>query len=325
MIANALTAWSASKTHEARRGELRRRLNNGDKLRIIEAHSGLSAQVATAASISAQEGESRQFDGLWVSSLTSSASRGLPDMAMYAIERRMELVSEILAASSLPLIVDADNGGDATNFEYLCRYLEAAGASAVVIEDKRFPKRNSLSLNVEHDLEDVDIFSQKITRGRCGLLTDDFLIIARLESLIAGGSVGDAVSRAKAYLTAGADGILIHSKAGTATEVIEVLKAIREWLPQKDNHIPLVVVPTTYNRIKTTDLFDLGADIVIHANHLLRAAHAAIAEACGSILSHDRSFEATAASTSVEELFRISGYAAALTRDEIIGKYKEAE
>jgi phosphoenolpyruvate phosphomutase len=290
---------------------LRRKLEAGEKIRLCEAHSGFSAQIAEA-SVSSN---GRIFDGHWVSSLTSSASKGLPDMEMYVLERRLELIEEICFATTRPVVIDGDTGGDAATVEYLIQRLEILGASALVIEDKRIPKRNSLyGTNAEH-LEDPEIFARKMARAKAALTTDDFLLFARLESLIAGAGVDDAIARARLYLEHGVDGIMIHSKSSEPTEVFAFLKAFEPVRKQFHRFIPLISVPTTYNSVTAADMFHRGFDIVVYANHLLRAAHKAMSQTCLKLLEFDRSAEIDSQITSVKEIFRQTGYLQALDRE----------
>jgi phosphoenolpyruvate phosphomutase len=179
--------------------------------------------VAADAKLADSANGSAQFDGIWISSLTSSAARGLPDMEMYILERRLELIEEVSNVSDRAIVVDGDTGGDASMFEYLCVRLEAMGISCVVIEDKQHPKRNSLSSKSSHVLEDPLVFAAKIRRAKAVLKSADFLIFARLESLIAGNSVDDALERAAIYLAAGVDGIMIHSKSESPDAIFEFL------------------------------------------------------------------------------------------------------
>lgn len=296
---------------EIRRAQLRQTLASGMLVRAIEAHNGVSALVSSEMT-SADNGDGgRGFDALWLSSLTSSAARGLPDMELNSLERRLELADEILNASSKPLIVDGDTGGDETAFEYLCTRLEVSGVSAVVIEDKQHPKRNSLSLKSTHVLEEPATFGRKIRRGRDVLLSRDFMIFARLESLIAGETVAEAFRRAAIYLDHGAHGVMIHSKDQTPDSVFEFLNRFREAGYEQ----PVICVPTTYNNVRAQDLHTHGASIVIHANHLLRAAHFAMRQACLSILDNDRSMEVDNMITPVAEIFRTVGYDTALERE----------
>ena len=296
---------------ETRRAQLRQRIESGNLVRAIEAHSGISALVSSEMTSTENGSAGRCFDALWLSSLSSSAARGLPDMELYALERRLELIEEILRASAKPLIVDGDTGGDEAAFEYLCAHLEVAGVSAVVIEDKQHPKRNSLSSKSSHVLEDPAVFGRKIRRGRDVLLSSDFMIFARLESLIAGEAVDDALRRAAIYIEHGAHGVMIHSKDRKPDGVFEFLERFRA----AGFGQPVICVPTTYNDIPAEELSSRGASIIIHANHLLRAAHLAMQQVCRSILDNDRSLEADNVISPVAEIFRVVGYDAALERE----------
>lgn len=299
---------------ELRRPKLKSLIEGGAGVRAIEVHNGLSAMVCNEVAVPTSESRSSQFDAFWISSLTGSASRGLPDMEMYAVERRLELVDEVCHASTKPVIVDGDTGGEATALEYLSVRLEAMGVSAIVIEDKQHPKRNSLSLDSDHILEEPQRFATKIARARQALRSDCFMIFARLESLIAGRTVEDALNRAEVYIAAGAHGVMIHSKDQNAAAIFEYLDRFRKLGYTE----PVVCVPTTYNSVRAQELFDHGARIVIHANHMLRAAHFAMRQVCESILANDRTLEVDNICTPVSELFRLVGYNAALEREQEI-------
>jgi len=223
-----------------------------NEINALEAHNGLSAKIV----------EQSKYNGIWVSSLTDSLSRGLPDNELVTLGERLNKVREIRNVSTKPIIVDCDTGGSIEHFPYWVKQYEKAGVYAMVIEDKMFPKQNSL-LDVPQKLEEVDKFSEKIRAGK--KVADKILIIARLESLIAKHSIEEALIRAEAYEKAGADAILIHSKKQvSATEVMEFAAKYR-------GKLPLVCVPTTYKLPKTHPF-----KIVIHANHLLRASYKAM-------------------------------------------------
>lgn len=261
-------------------------------VRIIEAHNGISALV----------GQQSGFDGLWISSLTSSAARGLPDAEVIDNIARLDIVDEICNVTSKPVIVDGDTGGSPEQFEYFVYGLEKRGVSAVIIEDKLFPKRNSLDVNGKQILEEPHTFAQKIKRGKGVSVMDGFMIIARLESLIAGMGVGDAIKRAELYIKAGADCIMIHSKDSEPTDVLEFAKAYR-----KHFDLPLVAVPTTYNYITDTELAKHGFNIIIHANHLLRASYAAMTDMVQLILDEDRSYGPELWCSSIKDIFKLVG------------------
>lgn len=298
-------------TPDQRRSRLKTLLADKKFVRIIEAHNGISALVGNNANIDVTEnGETfrEEFDGLWESSLTDSASKGYPDAEIIGIESRLINITQILDATNKPLIVDGDTGNDASYFEYMVKRLESLGVSAVIIEDKVFPKRNSLSSDAKQELEAPEKFAEKIRRGKEIRITDDFMVIARLESLIAGHGIEDALSRAKQYLRAGADGIMIHSKDQSATEVFQFADRYNDLCEELGERKPLVCVPTTYNHVTEQELKDRGFNVVIYANHMLRSAVKAMDTVARNILIHRRSLEADPYCTSVSDLFSLVGF-----------------
>ncbi len=265
---------------EQRRPLIQRLLSHlaGKKvIKAIEAHHGLSARIA----------EDAGYDAIWVSSLTETASRGLPDIELEGYWPRLELVHEILNVCSLPVIVDGDTGGTIDQFCHLVQELERMGVSAVVVEDKVFPKANSFDESRTQVLEDPDRFALKIRRGRQALRTQDFLLIARIETFIVGANLEDAIFRAKSYIEAGADGIVIHSKSVSPEEVFEFAQQYQRL----DRKVPLFAIPTTYHEVKTSELQKVGFHGVIYANHLLRSSVFAMRQVAASILEEDRSSE----------------------------------
>ncbi len=293
-----------------RRGRLKAMLAEGRKLRAIEAHNPLSALIGGTASAAAPDGTQKEFDAIWLSGFTNAAARALPDAELARFERRLEGIEEIAAATAKPLIADADTGGDALAFQYLCRRLEALGVSLVIVEDKVFPKRTSLAPGVRHVLEDPAAFSEKIAQAKAACLSDEMLIFARIESLIAGAGHDDALHRARAYLGSEADGIVIHSKDETGAEIFAFLEGYNALCVEVDITKPLVCIPTAYNFVTDRELFERGASIVIHANHQLRAAYKAMAGVCANILAHDRSREADELCVGLPELFELIGVGA---------------
>lgn len=291
-----------------RRQQLTSLLEQQQQIRAIEAHNGLSAIVAGTASTLTEKHGVMGFDAIWVSSLATSAVQGLPDCELNIIERRLALVEEICSVTDKPLIVDGDTGGEALNFSYLCNRLEARGVSAIVIEDKEHPKRNSLSVRAIHHMEDPRVFAEKISQGKKVLLSENFLIFARLESLIANQGIEDALARTRMYLAAGADGIMIHSKARTADEVSMYLRGYETLCQELGYRRPVICVPTTYNTIRDEELFRQGANIVVHANHLLRASYSAMRNVCEVILHADRNFEAESLCIPLSQLFEAVGF-----------------
>ncbi|HLG60940.1 MAG TPA: isocitrate lyase/phosphoenolpyruvate mutase family protein [Ktedonosporobacter sp.] len=293
---------------DKRRPLLKSVLQHGRGIRLVEAHNGLSALVASTATFYGEDSRKAYFDGIWVSSLTCSAAQGLPDCELNSIERRLETIEEICNATDKFLVVDGDTGGEPVNFQYICNRLETMGVSAIVVEDKEYPKRNSLSVKATHHLEDPHVFAQKIRQGKDVLLSDDFMIFARLESLIAGAGIEDALVRARIYLEAGVDGIMIHSKERTADEVYAFLREYEGLCTELNMRKPVICVPTTYNAVTDEELFQHGANIVIHANHLLRAAYSAMQKVCQTILQNDRNLEAEELCVPVSLLFNVVGF-----------------
>ncbi len=296
---------------EQRRGKLKALLEKGKTVRVLEAHNGLSGIIANNTRVKGEsEGQpvNREFDALWESSLTDSASKGHPDIEVVTFDSRLHTINEILAVTDKPMIVDGDTGGDVNAFEYTVSKLERAGVSAVIIEDKVFPKRNSLEAGVQQNLEDPEVFAQKIRRGKKIQKTNEFMIIARLESLIAGKPMEDAVNRAKIYLQAGVDGIMIHSKLKSADEIFEFAEHYKEISKELNLNKTLVCVPTTYNQTTESELSAAGFQIIIHANHLLRSAYKAMVETAQTILRDQRSLEADPLCSTVREIFKTVGF-----------------
>jgi len=296
---------------EVRRGKLKALLNAGKTVRVMEAHNGLSGIVANNARVEGDLGDThvtREFDAIWESSLTDSGSKGHPDIEVISFDSRLHTIHEILTVTNKPMIVDGDTGGDANNFEYMVSKLERAGVSAVIIEDKVFPKRNSLEAGTQQTLQEPQVFAQKIRRGKSIQATDEFMIVARLESLIAGKSLEDALERARIYLQAGVDAIMIHSKSKSPDEILKFAENYRELLRELGLDKPLVCVPTTYNNITEDELAAAGFRIIIYANHLLRSAYKSMVEVCKTILSNQRSFEADPLCAPVRDIFQAVGF-----------------
>ena len=274
-------------TPDIRRQRLRRLLEVKPLLRALEAHNGLSALVVEHAEAENGDGK-RHFDAIWESSLTDSTSKGKPDIEAVDITSRLNTVNEIFEVTTKPMIFDADTGGKVEHFAFTVRSLERLGVSAVIIEDKKGLKKNSLfGADVEQHQDSIEVFSAKINAGKQAQITADFMIIARIESLIMGKGVDDAMTRAEAYVAAGADGVMIHAKDKEPFDIIEFCRRFRG----KGYTHPLVVVPTSYNAVTEAELAEIGVNVVIYGNHLLRAAYPAMRKAAESILMHDRSLE----------------------------------
>ena len=274
--------------------------------RILEAHSGLSGIIAENAKVH-KDGRVIEYDGIWESSLTDSATKGLPDASIVGNDSRTHTIDEILNVTTKPIVVDGDTGGDPTQFEYLVKHLERLGVSAVIIEDKVYPKRNSLDTSANQELEDPDVFADKIRAGIDVVISADFMIIARLESLIAGTGLQDALERAEQYILAGVDGIMIHSYRPEPDEVLAFSRAYGRLCQRLGKRPVLVSVPTTYNSIPDAELIANGFNIIIHANHLLRAAYKAMIQTAQAILAGGRSLEADPLCAAVPEIFTCVG------------------
>jgi phosphoenolpyruvate phosphomutase len=281
-------AMQIGTTPDLRRRKLRRLLELKPVVRILEVHNGLTARIVEKTKI--VEGDTvREFDGMWVSSLTDSTAKGKPDTGAVDFTSRLATIEQIVDISTKPIVVDADNGGLAENFVFLVKSLERHGVSAVIIEDKVGPKRNSLfGTDVEQTQDDMGAFGEKILTGKRAQVTEDFMIIARIESLILKNGMDDALLRARSYIDAGADGIMIHSKEKDPGEILEFCAEYRKL----DLRVPLVVVPSTYCGITEEELVEAGVSIVIYANHLLRSAYPAMVRTAESILKHHRCLEA---------------------------------
>ena len=276
-------------TPEIRGKRLKRLLNSKDLTVIIEAHNGLSGLIAENAFVE-ENGRKIEFDGIWISSLTQSAAQGKPDIGYLDAPSRMATLNDIIDITTKPIIYDGDNGGPREHFVFTVKTLERLGVSAVIIEDKTGLKRNSLfGAEVEQYQDSPNNFALKIKAGKQAQLTDDFMIIARIESLILEKGIQDAINRAKTYLEAGADGIMIHSRKETFDEVKEFAKIYNTL----ENKKPLVVVPSSYCNISEKELIENGISIVIYANHLLRAAYPAMLNCAKSILKNHRCKEAS--------------------------------
>lgn len=272
-------------TPEMRMKQLRRALSVKPLIRALEAHNGLTGLIVENTKI-IKGNETREFDAMWLSSLTDSTAKGKPDIELTS---RMDTIHQILDITTKPIIVDGDTGGIPEHFPFMVRTLERLGVSAVIIEDKIGLKKNSLfGTDVEQTQDTIEDFSYKISAGKRAQITDDFMIIARIESLILKKGLEDAIKRAKAYIGAGADGIMIHSKEKSPDEILEFCKEYSKL----DYKVPLVVVPTTYNEITEKELIEAGVSVVIYGNHLLRSAYPAMVKTAERILQNGRAYEA---------------------------------
>ena len=274
-------------TPDVRLNSLRRMLKVKPLLRFLDIHNALSGLIIENTYIETSLGK-REFDGMWGSSLTDSTAKGKPDIEAVDVSARMTTLNEVLEVTTKPIIYDADTGGQIEHFKFTVRTLERLGVSAAIIEDKTGLKKNSLfGTDVEQTQDSIENFCLKIQAGKQSQATDDFMIIARIESLILDKGVDDAFTRAKAFLEAGADGIMIHSRKKDPTEIFEFCRLYNRL----DNRKTLVVVPSSYNTVTEDELQDHGVNIVIYANQLLRSAYPAMLKTAQSILEHKRSAE----------------------------------
>ena len=276
-------------TPDLRLSRLRRLIQSKKTIRIIESHNGLSGLIAENTKVEIN-GEVREFDGMWASSLTDSTAKGKPDIEAVDITARMQNINDLVEVTTKPIIFDGDTGGKTEHFVFTVRTLERLGVSAVIIEDKVGLKKNSLfGTDVEQNQDSIENFSLKIKEGKKAQVTHDFMIIARIESLILGVGIEDALKRADAYIKAGADGIMIHSKEKSPNEIFEFCDTYNSF----SNKVPLVVVPSSYSSTYESELMKKGVDVIIYANHLLRSAYPAMLKTAQSILMHQRSYEAS--------------------------------
>ncbi len=273
---------------EYRRRRLRDLIQMCPIVKTIEAHSGLTGLIAEKTVVE-KNGKLDQFDAMWVSSLCDSTDRGKPDIELVDMSSRLRTINDIMEVTTKPIILDGDTGGLTEHFVYNVRTLERMGVSAVIIEDKTGLKKNSLfGTEVVQTQDSIENFSAKIAAGKKAQLTDDFMIIARIESLILERGMDDALTRAKAFVEAGADGIMIHSRRKEPDEIFEFCDKFREF----DKTTPIVVVPTSFNTVTEEELSAHGVNIVIYANQLMRAAFPAMKKTAELILSSHRALEA---------------------------------
>jgi len=288
-------------TPQIRLSSLRRLLKVKPLVRFLDLHNALSGLIIEHTKVEV-DGVSREFDGMWGSSLTDSTAKGKPDIEAVDVSSRMSTLSEVLEVTTKPIIYDADTGGQTEHFKFTVRTLERLGVSAVIIEDKTGLKKNSLFGNeVPQTQDSIENFCDKILSAKKAQVTDDFMIIARIESLILETGMDDAITRAKAFLEAGADGIMIHSRKKDPAEILEFCRQYAELTNRKT----LVVVPSSYNSIREDELEKAGVNIVIYANQLLRSAFPAMQSTAQSILKHSRSLECDESMLSIKEILNL--------------------
>jgi phosphoenolpyruvate phosphomutase len=289
-------------TSQIRLERLGRLLNSRGCIRGIEAHSGLSALIAEE-TVMERNGFKKEFDFIWISSLTDSTNKGKPDIELVDLTARLQTVHDVLEVSTKPVVYDGDTGGLPEHFAYTVRTLERMGVSAIIIEDKQGLKKNSLlGDDVPQTQDTKEDFCNKIKVGKKSLVTEHFMIIARVESLVLGKGMEDALLRAKAYVESGADGIFISTKEKTAEELFVFCEEFKKFR----GDIPLVVVPSTYDSVYEEELEKAGVNMVIYANQLLRSAYPAMKKTAESILAHGRAKEATEANClSIKEILSL--------------------
>lgn len=288
-------------TPDIRRKMLRRLISAKPIVRVMEAHNGISSLIVEETKVE-ENGELREFDAIWVSSLTDSTAKGKPDTEYVDRTSRIQTINDILDVTTKPIILDGDTGGPVEHFELLVKNMERLGVSAVIIEDKAGLKRNSLfGTEVKQQLEDIDVFCEKISQAKKGQVTSDFMIISRIESLIANAGMDEALKRAKAYIEAGTDGIMIHSRKKDGEEILAFMKEYQKF----DYKVPVISVPSSYNQFTEDELIEAGFNVVIYANHLLRSAFPAMKKTAESILTNKRSLEADEYCMSIKDILEI--------------------
>tara|TARA_B100000579_G_scaffold63824_1_gene47192 strand:+ start:16829 stop:18139 length:1311 start_codon:yes stop_codon:yes gene_type:complete len=292
---------AAGVSPDFRLSRLKKYLENKPLIRGIDVHNGLTSLIAENTCINLN-GIQKEFDFLWMSSLTESTAKGKPDTELVDITSRLNTVRDVIDVSTKPIIFDADTGGKLEHFPYLINTLERVGISACIIEDKKGLKRNSLfGTDVEQFQEEIEDFCKKIEIGKKASISNDFMVIARIESLILEKGLDDAVARAHAYINSGADGIMIHSRKKSPDEIKDFCKIYKKI----ENRPPLVVVPSSFNAIYENELEEMGVNIVIYANQLLRSAHPAMVRTAKSILENSRSLECDSDLMSIKEILNL--------------------
>lgn len=286
---------------EKRRSRLKALIETKQTISIMEAHNGLTGLIVEDTKVE-RDGEIHQFDGMWVSSLCDSTAKGKPDIELVDTTSRLKTIDEIMEVTTKPIILDGDTGGLVEHFQFFIKTLERMGVSAVIIEDKVGLKKNSLfGTEVAQQQATIEEFSDKIRAGKASLTTPDFMLIARIESLILEQGMEDAVARARAYVNAGADGIMIHSRQKTPDEIIEFINIFRS----EDKKTPIVIVPTTFNSVTEAEWKELGVNVIIYANQLIRSAFPAMKRTAEMILENNRCMEADAQCMPIKDILTL--------------------
>ena len=299
LIKNKILEIGASPQNRVSR--LKRLISSKNIVRILESHNALTGLIIDKINIFKNK-KIIEFDGMWSSSLTDSATKGLPDNSSLSFSSRISSLNDMMDVTTKPLVFDADNGGQIEHLPFLIRSLERSGVSAIIIEDKVGLKKNSLFRNQKDTKQDrPQLFAKKIKKICNSRQSQDFMVIARIESFIVGKGLKDALKRAETYSKAGADAILIHSKEKTPKEIFSFAKEFKK----SKNFIPLVSVPSTYSKVYEKDLIKNGFKLVIYANQLLRAAYPAMQNTARTILKNKRAFEADKKIIPIKEIINL--------------------
>ena len=286
---------------DMRRARLKKLIGLKGLVTAIEAHSGITGLIAEKTTV-VQNGKTCQFDAMWVSSLCDSTAKGKPDIELVDMTSRFRTIDDIMEVTTKPIIFDGDTGGLTEHFVYTVRSLERMGVSMIIIEDKCGLKKNSLfGTEVAQTQDTIENFSAKITAGKRAQKTKDFMICARIESLILEQGMDDALMRAQAFVTAGADAIMIHSRKKEPTEIFEFLERFRG----KDAITPVVLVPTSFNSVTEDEFKKRGANVIIYANQLTRSGFPAMQKTARIILENHRAFEADAMCMPIKEIITL--------------------
>ena len=298
IIKNKILELSSTSNRVSR---LKRLIDSKDITRILESHNALTGLIIENIKINNNK-KNLEFDGMWSSSLTDSATKGLPDNSSLSFSARISSLNDMMDVTTKPVVFDADNGGQIEHLPFLIRSLERSGASAIIMEDKVGLKKNSLFKNQAGTKQDKPtLFAKKIKKICNTRQSQDFMVIARIESFIVGKGLKDALHRAEIYSKAGADAILIHSKEKTPAEIFSFAKEFRK----SKNFVPLVSVPSTYSKVYEKDLIKNGFKLVIYANQLLRAAYPAMQNTAKTILKNKRAFEADKKIIPIKEIINL--------------------
>lgn len=286
---------------DIRRGRLKRMLDAKGLVTAMEAHDGLTGLIVENTKVY-QDGGAHQFDAMWISSLCDSTAKGKPDIELVDMTSRFRTIEDITEVTTKPIIFDGDTGGKTEHFVYTVRSLERLGVSMVIIEDKTGLKKNSLfGTEVVQTQDTIENFSAKIKAGKKAQRTKEFMICARIESLILEQGMEDALTRAFAFAEAGADAIMIHSRKKDPSEIQEFIEKFRA----KDKNTPIVLVPTSFNSVTEEEWKERGANIIIYANQLMRAEVPAMQKAAETILQNHRAEECDAMLMPFKDIIRL--------------------